>query len=81
MAMKRAQIGDEIRYAQLATRIRHLQEDEAKVEREQLELEKKLNNALYIGIQSPTIKVDVAGVVFLSRLPFSNIQQAAEEQT
>lgn len=65
-AIKRARIEDEIREAQLVTRIHMLDGVEADSEREQLALEKKLNAALYQGIDTPLIKVDVAGVVFLS---------------
>lgn len=80
-AIKRAQVEDEIRYAQLSTRIQHLSGKEAESERSQLALEKKINEALYSGIRNPSIKVDVAGVVFLSCQPFSGVEQAAEALT
>jgi len=70
VAIKRARLEDEVREAQLATRIRMLDGGEAEMEREQLALETKLNAALYRGIEMPSIKVDVAGVVFLSSTPF-----------
>lgn len=79
-AIKRAQVEDEVRHAQLMARIQHLQGKEAESEKAQLELEKKINNALYRGIQEPSIKVDVAGVVFLSNQPFPNIEQAAKDK-
>ena len=73
-ALRLAQTEDEIRYAQLTTRIRHLEGKEAESEREQFALERKINEALYLGIQTPNIKVDVAGVIFLSHQPFSSIE-------
>ena len=69
-AIKRAHIEDEIREAQLVTRIYMLDGVEAESEREQLALEMKLNAALYQGIDTPLIKVDVAGVVLLSNKQF-----------
>ena len=73
VAIKNARIEDEVREAQLATRIRMLDGVEADSERQQLALETKLNAALYQGIESPSIKVDVAGVVILSGMPFSHV--------
>ena len=73
-AIKRARIEDEVREAQLATRIRMLDGVEADSERKQLTLEAKLNAALYKGIESPSIKIDVAGAVILSSAPFQHIQ-------
>jgi ATP-dependent helicase HepA len=70
VAIKRARIEDEVREAQLATRIRMLNGVEANSEREQLEFEVNLNAALYQGIENPSIKVDVAGVVILAKTPF-----------
>jgi ATP-dependent helicase HepA len=65
-SLARALAEDEIRYAQLRTRIQSLEAREAFGESEQLSLEQSLNEALHRGISSPTIKVDVAGVVFLT---------------
>jgi ATP-dependent helicase HepA len=73
IAIKQARIEDEIREAQLATRIRMLDGVEAESERRQLELETKLNQALYQGIKNPIVKIDVAGVVILSDTPFSYV--------
>lgn len=72
-AIKRARIEDEVRAAQLLTRVRLLEGVEAESERMQLSIEEKLNHALYNGIQDPSIKVDVAGVVILSRNQFQHI--------
>jgi ATP-dependent helicase HepA len=72
-AIKNARIEDEVREAQLATRIRMLDGIESDSEREQLAIEKKLNAALYQGIETPLIKVDVAGVVILSGMPFLHV--------
>lgn len=73
VAIKHARIEDEVREAQLATRIRMLDGVEADSEREQLALETKLNAALYQGIETPSIKVDVAGVVILSSMSFPRV--------
>lgn len=64
---------DEIRYAQLRTRIQSLDGREASAEAEQLALEQGLNEALHRGISFPSIKVDVAGAVFLTSEPVSVI--------
>jgi len=74
VAIQRARIEDEVREAQLATRIRMLDGVEADSEREQLAIETKINAALYQGIEAPSIKVDVAGMVILSGMPFPRIQ-------
>ena len=65
-SLSRASAEDDIRYAQLRTRIQSLVSREALAESEQLALEQALNEALQKGIASPSIKVDVAGVVFLT---------------
>lgn len=78
-ALDRAVAEDEIRYAQLQTRIQSLQGREAQPEAHQLMLEQELNRALHRGILSPSIKVDVAGVVFLSSEPVSLIQRFIQE--
>ena len=65
-SLQKAIADDEIRYAQLLTRIQVLDGPESRVEAEQLALEKKINHALHRGISSPSIKVDVVGAVFLS---------------
>lgn len=69
-AIKRAQEEDEVREAQLATRIRMLKGVEAESERAQLALEANINKALYKGIENPTIKLDVVGVIILTSLEF-----------
>ena len=78
-ALDRAVAEDEIRYAQLQTRIQSLQGREAQAEAHQLALEQELNRALHRGILSPSIKVDVAGVVFLTSEPVSLIQRFVQE--
>jgi ATP-dependent helicase HepA len=65
-SLNRAIAEDDIRYAQLQTRIQSLEAREAAAEYEQLTLEQSLNEALHRGISSPSIKVDVAGAVFLT---------------
>ena len=70
-SLSRSLTEDEIRYAQLLTRIQSLDGREAVSESEQLELEQSLNEALHRGISSPSIKVDVVGAVFLTCEPIS----------
>lgn len=73
-SLERALAEDEICYAQLRTRIQSLNGREACAEAEQLALEQALNEALHRGISSPSIKVDVAGAVFLSSESVSVIE-------
>jgi ATP-dependent helicase HepA len=79
-SLGRALAEDEIRYAQLQTRIQSLDGREASVEAEQLVLEQILNEALHRGISSPSIKVDVAGVVFLTSAPVSLLEGNLREE-
>ena len=79
-SLGRAVAEDEIRYAQLCTRIQSLDGREATAEAEQLALERSLNEALHRGISSPSIKVDVAGVVFLTSEPVSLLEGFVREQ-
>ena len=79
-SLGRALAEDEIRYAQLCTRIQSLDGMEARAEAEQLALERSLNEALHRGISSPSIKVDVAGVVFLTSEPVSLIEGYLREE-
>jgi ATP-dependent helicase HepA len=74
-AVKRALADDEIRHAQLQTRIQSLQGGEAQAEANQLCLERELGAALLRGISAPSVKVDVAGVVFLTSEPVSSIER------
>jgi len=67
-SLARALAEDEIRYAQLRTRIQSLDGCEAIAEKEQFALELSINEALHQGILSPLVKVDVAGVVFLTSI-------------
>lgn len=78
-ALERAVAEDEIRYAQLQTRIQSLLGREAETEALQLTLEQSLNESLHRGISSPSVKVDVAGVVFLTSNPVSLIQRFIRE--
>ena len=72
-AIERARIQDEIRYAQLDTRINILHGMESETEHKQLLIEKNLNESLYEGINNPSIKLDVVGAVFLSRHSFVEV--------
>ncbi|REE06571.1 ATP-dependent helicase HepA [Paraburkholderia sp. BL27I4N3] len=76
LALETAKDEDRGRYAQLATRINALTGSESRAEQARLTLEQHLNDALYAGIATPTIKVDVAGVIFLSSEPVSVIEHA-----
>lgn len=69
-ALDRAKIEDELRQAQLTTRIRTLSGIEAEVELRQMQIEREINDGLYQGILSPLIKVDVSGVIMISSAPF-----------
>lgn len=68
VAIRRGQTEDQLRYAQLSTRLLTLTGDEQKQETAVLALERKIAAGLYAGIQEPSIKVDVAGLVILSPL-------------
>jgi ATP-dependent helicase HepA len=70
-ALTRARAEDDVRHAQMRTRIRSLDGAEAEAESAGFELEQRLNEALYEGIINPVVKVDVAGVVFLAEQPVS----------
>ncbi len=78
-ALEQAVAEDEIRYAQLQTRIQSLHGTESQAEARQLKLEQALNDALHRGISSPSVKVDVAGVVFLTSEPVSLIERFIRE--
>ncbi|TAK84806.1 MAG: hypothetical protein EPO20_13265 [Betaproteobacteria bacterium] len=77
-ALARAETEDDVRYAQLRTRMQTLRGKEAEKEGLQLRFEKHLNQALYEGIAQPSIKVDVIGVVFLSLRSFSSVEKDAQ---
>jgi ATP-dependent helicase HepA len=79
-AVKRALAEDETRYAQLQTRIESLNGAEAQAESSQLMLERALGEALRRGIATPSVKVDVAGVVFLTSESVSMIERVVQEQ-
>jgi len=80
-ALETAAAEEEIRYAQLRTRIQSLSGEEAQAEARQLSLELALNDALHRGILSPLVKVDVAGVVFLTSEPVSIIERSSQENS
>lgn len=71
-ALSQGKIEDETREAQLLTRIRTLTGVEAGAERNQLRMEEEISDSLYRGIISPSIKVDVAGVVIVAPFKFPN---------
>lgn len=73
-AIERARAEDEVRHAQWRSRIQSLVGVEAQSENTQFEWEQRLNNALYEGIANPELKSDVAGVVLLSGLPVSVLE-------
>lgn len=75
-ALDQAKILDEVRHAQLLARIQNLEGREARSERSQMEFEQRMNGALYRGVVEPSVKVDVAGVVFLSAVPFASFESS-----
>lgn len=78
-SLDRALAEDEIRYAQLRARIQALDGRESHAEQKQLALESSINEALHRGIWSPSIKVDVVGVVFLTSEPVSLLEGYSRE--
>ena len=78
-AIDRALEEDEIRYAQIRARIQSLSGLVADLEERQLRLEETLNAALHRGISTPKIKVDVAGVVFLTSEPVTTLDRYLRE--
>jgi len=69
-ALARARVEDEARQAQLLTRIQFLTGHEADIERDRLTAEQAIAKGLYLGIETPSIKVDVTGVILLSATPY-----------
>lgn len=69
-ALARAHLEDEMRHAQLRARIQSTTGNQALLERRQLAAEQAINAGLYRGINEPSIKVDVVGVVLLSASPY-----------
>lgn len=74
-AIGKARMEDSVRFAQLLTRMQALKGKESEEEGLQLQFERDFNEGLYEGINRPSIKVDVVGVVFLSPRPFSSIEE------
>lgn len=66
-AERRLKERDQIRFEQLMTRIQMLPDDEASDEQSRLNLEKKISEALIMGVHSPSVTIDVVGVIILSR--------------
>ena len=77
-ALTRARAEDDVRHAQMRTRIRSLNGAEAEVESAEFELEQRLNDALYEGITNPVVRVDVTGVVFLAEQTVSVLDALME---
>ncbi|MYZ42453.1 protein DpdE [Schauerella aestuarii] len=78
-SLERALAEGEIRHARLRTRIESLDGREAVAEVEQFALERALSEALHQGISSPSLKVDVAGVVVLTSEPVSILSEHMRE--
>jgi len=78
-AIGKARVEDSVRYAQLLTRMQALKGKESEEERLQLQFERDFNGALYEGIDHPSIKVDVVGVVFLSLRSFSSVEEQVRD--
>lgn len=75
LAFERAQNDDDVRYAQLRSRIESLTGGEKVVEQGRFDSEMCINTELHHGIKHPTVKIDVAGVVILSTRPYA-VQQS-----
>lgn len=65
-ALRTASSMDQGRFAQLQTRIRHADKEEAKFESKLLEIERAVAERFYEGIRSPRITLDTIGAAFLS---------------
>ena len=74
VALDHAHTEDDLRQAQLRTRIQSLTGREGDAERVQLATEKAINEGLYRGIAAPTVKIDVSGVVLLSARPLPTLE-------
>ena len=74
VALDHAHTEDDLRQAQLRTRIQSLTGREGDAERVQLAIEKAINEGLYRGIAAPTVKIDVSGVVLLSARPLPTLE-------
>jgi len=68
-ALQNAARESAMRVAQLGARIHHLEGLEAEKEQGHLQLERNLDAALRAGIARPSIRLDVAGFLILSRQP------------
>lgn len=75
VALDRARAEDELRHAQMWTRIQSLRGREADLERNQLAIEQGINKGLYRGIDSPSVKIDVAGLVLLTATPYQKFYE------
>jgi ATP-dependent helicase HepA len=67
VALRSARDGDQNRFAQLNTRIRHANRDEAVYERQLLDIEEEVAEKFYEGIRFPKISLDLIGTIFLSK--------------
>jgi hypothetical protein len=63
-------MADEIRFAQLETRLQQLRASEATAEREMFDLEKRLAAAFEQGIKEPSIRLDVVGMTYVTDRAF-----------
>lgn len=69
-ALKRKAMVDEIRFAQLETRLQLLRAREVTAEREMFDLEKRLAAALEQGIKEPLVRLDVVGMTYVTDRAF-----------
>ena len=78
-ALKAAAQESALREAQLAARIHSLPEREARREKDHLQVEVRLDEALRAGISHPSVRLDVVGFMILSRQPYSLFAEQEEE--
>jgi ATP-dependent helicase HepA len=67
-AISKARNEDMFHFVQMEARIAHLSDREASIEKERINVEKNIREALYQGTLKPKITLDSIGVVFLSHL-------------
>jgi hypothetical protein len=71
-------MSDEVRFAQLQTRLQQLRASEATAEREMFDLEKRLAAAFEQGIKEPSVRLDVVGMTYITDSAFKMSQAPVE---
>ena len=78
-ALKNSRQESALRAAQLVARIHSLPETEALKEQANLQMEMDLYEALWAGINQPSVRLDVVGFVMLSRQTYALFTGEEEE--